>query len=67
MSQKKIMEIHEGKWHLICIKTDEKINPFRLYRVWWDRGKHRKMIVKYADFQSIMWHAHQIVNLGHQD
>lgn len=64
MAQRKIMEISEGKWQYVCIKTDEKINPYRLYRVWWDRGNHRKLITKYGEFDSIMWTLHQIINLG---
>ena len=64
MKQHKILEIHEGKWHYVCVKTDEKPNPYRLYRTWWDMGNHRKPITKYADFDSIMWTLHQIINLG---
>ena len=54
MSQKKIMEIHEGRWQYEVIKTDEKTNPYRLYRTWWDMGKHRKLITKYGDIQSVI-------------
>ena len=64
MAQRKIMEISEGKWQYVCIKTDEEINPYRLYRVWWDSGKHRKLITSYGEFGSIMWTLHQIINLG---
>lgn len=64
MAQRKIMEISEGKWQYVCIKTDEEINPYRLYRVWWDRGNHRKLITRYGEFGSIMWTLHQIINLG---
>ena len=64
MKQRKILEISEGKWQYVCIKTDEEINPYRLYRVWWDRGNHRKLITRYGEFGSIMWTLHQIINLG---
>lgn len=64
MKQRKILEISEGKWQYVCIKTDEKINPYRLYRVWWDRWNHRKLITRYGEFGSIMWTLHQIINLG---
>lgn len=58
------MEIHEGNWHYICIKTDDKTNPYRLYKTWWNMGNHRKLINKYGDFSSIMWTLHQIIDLG---
>ena len=64
MAQRKIMEIHEGNWHYTCIKTDEKTNPYRLYKTWWDHGNHRKLINKYGEFSSIMWTLHQIIDLG---
>lgn len=56
--QRKIMEINEGKWHLVCIKKDGDVNPYRLYKVWYDMGKHRKLIVKYGEWESVvawMW------------
>lgn len=54
MKQRKIMEINEGRWHLVCIKAEGVNNPYRLYRVWWDGGNHRKLLAKYADIESIM-------------
>lgn len=64
MKQHKILEIHEDKWHYVCVKTDEKPNPYRLYKTWWNMGNHRKLINKYGDFSSIMWTLHQIIDLG---
>ena len=50
----KIMDIkHYGRF--ICIYDDtDKVNPYRLYRITWDGGRHRKLIAKYADFNSVI-------------
>lgn len=58
---RKVMEINDGGVHLVCIKRMGEVNPFYLYRVWWDGGEHRKLITKYADLTSVMWHLNQIV------
>lgn len=58
---RKIMEINDGGVHLVCIKYIGQRNPFRLYRVWWDYGWHRKEITRYADLKSIACHIHEII------
>lgn len=58
---RKIVEIHENGYNLRGYKTDDKYNPYRLYKVWYDRGWHRKQLVKYADFESLICHIYQMV------
>lgn len=60
MKQRKILEINDSGLHLICIKTDESVNPYRLYDVWYDLGTHKKLIAKYADLASVLAHIPQI-------
>ena len=58
---RKILEINENGQHLICIKDNgAKYNPYRLYTIWWDNGTHRKQIVRYADFESILYRILQL-------
>lgn len=61
MKQKKIMEVNDSGLHLVCMKTDDPHNPYRLYDVWHDMGKHQKLIVKYADFESVICWLYQTV------
>ena len=51
---RKVLEISDGSYQYICIKTSEKINPYRLYRVWWDGTYHRRLVEKYADMGSVL-------------
>lgn len=51
---RKVLEISDGSYQYVCIKTSDKYNPYRLYRVWWDAGYHRKLIEKYADMGSVL-------------
>jgi len=58
---RKVLEISNGNAQFVCIKhSNVKYNPYRLYRVWWDGGNHRKEIARYADFMSIIAHIWQI-------
>ena len=54
MKTRKVLEVSDGNMQFVCIKTDEAMNQYRLYRVWWDAGHHRKLIEKYADMASVM-------------
>ena len=52
---RKIIDICEFGLHVICIKTEDKYNPYRVYHVYWENGtNHRKMLKKYADFTSVI-------------
>ena len=58
---RKVMTINEKCLHLECIKDDsDKVNPYRLYLVWWDQGNHRRLIAKYADMNSILYAVLQV-------
>lgn len=58
---RKVMTINEKGLHLECIKDNsDKVNPYRLYRVWWDQGNHRRLIAKYADMNSILYAVLQV-------
>lgn len=50
---RKVMELNDGAHHLVCIKT-ETSSPYRLYRVWWDGGTHRKQIAACSDMKDVM-------------
>lgn len=57
MKTRKILDICEFGVHVICIKTDEKTNPYRIYHIkWYDGRKHKKLLAKYQDFYSVMYH-----------
>lgn len=51
------MEVSVSGKTYVCIEhLDGRVNPFWLYREWWDQGKHRKLIVKYGDAVSVLYH-----------
>lgn len=63
MAQKtrKVLSINENGLHLECIKHEaDKINPYRLYKVWWDGGWHRKELTRYAQLKDVLWHIAQM-------
>jgi hypothetical protein len=61
---RKVLSINEKGLHLECIRDDSrKYNPYGLYQVWWDQGTHRKQIVRYAEFESVLWHIAQMTIL----
>lgn len=52
-----VMNICEGGHHWVCIyDTAAKRNPYKLYQKWYDMGWHKRKVVEYADFQSVLWH-----------
>lgn len=60
--KRKVMEIHENGMNLVCIKDDgDKYNPYKLYHVWYNQGKHRKQIAKYGDFYSVICRTKEIL------
>ena len=41
--------------YLICIyDTREKLNPYVIYRKWYNDGWHRRKITAYADMASVL-------------
>jgi hypothetical protein len=62
---RKVLSINENGLHLECIRDDTRTsNRYGLYRVWWDQGDHRKLIVRYEDFNSILWHIAEMTILN---
>ena len=58
---RKVLSINENGQHLECIKNNcDTINPYRLYKVWWDGGWHRKLIDKFDDIQSVICEVYDI-------
>ena len=52
-----VMNICERGHHWVCIyDTAAKHNPYKLYQKWYDMGWHKRKVVEYADFQSVLWH-----------
>ena len=48
---RKVMDIMTPGCHLICLQMDDKRNPYHIYTVC---GNHRKQLIKYADFISVV-------------
>lgn len=62
MKIRKILELNACGLHLVGYYEEGKVNPWRLYRTYWDGGKHRRLIAKYGCFHSISCHIHDIVS-----
>ena len=55
--KRKVMDVSAGGYGIVCIHDEEaKRNPYKLYRVWYDRGKHQKKITEYDNFASVAAH-----------
>ena len=50
----------EGVWLECVLDYKAKQNPYKLYRSWWDQGKHRKKLAEYANFVSVVEHINGI-------
>lgn len=56
MKTRKILDICEFGVHVICIKTDEKTDPYRVYQIEWYNGrKHKELLAKYQNFYGVMY------------
>jgi hypothetical protein len=58
---KKVLDIQLDGFHLTCIRTADKRNPYRVYRVW---AGHRRQIAKYGDFLSVVYFISDIYRDG---
>lgn len=47
--------------YTVIYDDKEKVNPFRIYRDWWEDGHHHKQMNRYADFYSCMIYLSEIV------
>ena len=62
MKTMQVMNISDRGDHFVCIKhLEDRHNPYKLYRKWWDGGWHRAKVVEYGDFESVLWHLLQTV------
>lgn len=62
MKQKKVMDVMHRGQNLICIKTDDSLNPYRVYLRYYDLrkdgcgcGYHRQELVRYATMESVLY------------
>lgn len=51
----KVLDICCEGLHLVCIMNKEtNHNPYTLYNVWYNNGYHRKKLVAYQNFVSVI-------------
>lgn len=62
MKQRKVMDVMHRGQNLICIKTDDKLNPYRVYLRYYDLredgcgyGYRRRELVRYATMESVLY------------
>lgn len=56
MKTRKIFECTYEGHHIIIEFHEGKTNPYRIYRKWYNMGWHKKMLQKYANFDSCLYH-----------
>ena len=54
MKTHKILNIVHGGYWFECIENEGKEDPYTLYLVWWNQGKHRKQMLKTSSFPEIL-------------
>lgn len=52
---RQVLDLQDDGQHYSVIYCEGQTNPYRLYRRWYDRGEHRKLVQKYADLQSCLY------------
>ena len=60
MKTTQVMKLNVGCAAFICTFTPSRTNPYRLYRTWYDCGTHRKLLVEYVNFQSVLFYLAQL-------
>lgn len=62
MKQSKVMDVKHRGQNLIVIKTDDKLNPYRVYLRYYDLredgcgyGYRRRELVRYATMESVLY------------
>lgn len=38
----------------ICLDENAKRNPYKIYQVWYNMGKHQRLLDAYGDFNSVV-------------
>lgn len=51
---RKVIDISDGDMQFVCIKVAGEEKAYRLYKVWWDMGKHKRLIGKYDSIDSTL-------------
>ena len=57
MAKTKIMDMRFNNKDYFCIlDSTAHTNPYKLYEKWYDSGWHRKKVVEFGNFDSILFH-----------
>lgn len=56
MKTRKVLEINDCGHHLEVLNEDGNSCPYRIIKVWYSMGWHRKTLVKYSDLNSCLWY-----------
>lgn len=66
-TKQKVMDILVEDRNYICIldRAEKHGNVYRLYERWYDNGWHRKQLIAYANFISVIEHIRQIAFNDH--
>ena len=51
---------YDGYHYVVICNTTTTCNPYTLYRKWYNQGWHRQKVVRYQDFDSVLFHLLQI-------
>ena len=63
---RKVLDISvEGVWLECILHLDTNKNPYKLYRCWYDCGKHRKKLSEYQNFVSVIEHIRGVCHAAH--
>ena len=54
---RKIIDVNEGNRHLVCYKSSDRSNPFRVYMVISPTGSpvRKRLLIRYGDFMSVIY------------
>lgn len=59
---KKIGELNALAGTFVIYYDETDHNHYKLYKKWFNKGWHRKLIKKYADLASCTWWIHDYIN-----
>ena len=51
---------YDGYYYVVIRDSTAKANPYKVYRRWYDCGWHRKKMVEYANFESVLFYLLQL-------
>lgn len=58
---RKVMEMdYNDKWYVCIEDSTANTNPYKLYEKWYDGGWHRKKVIEFGNFDSILFYLLQI-------